>query len=756
MKQLILQKNFLKKYFKILIFLFFYYFNFNLYAENNVFINGNSSIPKETIKNLLGKVDIKTFSNKNILNEFQKKIYETGFFSEVSISVKDKDIYVNVKENPIINFFYIEGLKNDTLIELISKKISTGEGKVFSTNKIKNDFELISDILNSLGYLKNSITYKVNKIENNKVNVFYIVNLNKKFKINRIYFVGNKYFKSSTLIDVISSSESGWWKFFSNTSFPSSERIINDMSLLKKFYLNNGFYDMQVNSSSIEIIDNSTANISFSINSGKKFFFNKVIINNNDFIENKIKEQINALFKNNFEKKIFSLKDVNKFNKLIEDILLQYDLNLDFVVSYFKEGNSFINLNVVLDKMKTTTFIDKIIFAGNNITDDKVIRNQLNFAEGDILSQKKLNKSIDNIKSTGLFKNVNYKINRDNSSISSDIIINVEEIPTGELGAGVSAGSSGAAIVGSITEKNFLGKGINLRSSINIGTEKLLGEIRISNPDFNNTGNSLIFNTFISDRNYENTGYESKVIGLNLSTKYELYENLFFSPGAGFDFDQVDITNSLKSNTSLNEGDFLTTKIFYDTFKDSRNIKNLTTSGYTFGFGQDFALFPSDIPFLKNQIFGSYYHEIYENFIGSIRYNLETINALDNDIKFSDRLYVREESLRGFGNRGIGPKSGNDYVGGNYSYNANFSSTFPNGLPDKWNAKTNIFFDLANVWGIDYSDDIDESNKIRTSIGLGFSWISPIGPIGMSYAEPLSKVSTDDIQQFNFKIGTIF
>ena len=80
MKQLILQKIFLKKYFKILIFLFFYYFNFNLYAENNVFINGNSSIPKETIKNLLGKVDIKTFSNKNILNEFQKKIYETGFF----------------------------------------------------------------------------------------------------------------------------------------------------------------------------------------------------------------------------------------------------------------------------------------------------------------------------------------------------------------------------------------------------------------------------------------------------------------------------------------------------------------------------------------------------------------------------------------------------------------------------------------------------------------------------------------------------
>ena len=142
--------------------------------------------------------------------------------------------------------------------------------------------------------------------------------------------------------------------------------------------------------------------------------------------------------------------------------------------------------------------------------------------------------------------------------------------------------------------------------------------------------------------------------------------------------------------------------------------------------------------------------------MGSIRYNISSINGIGEDIKFSDRLTLNENQIRGFSKRGIGPKSGQDYIGGNYSYNVNFGTTIPNGLPDKWNAKTNIFFDVANVWGVDYSESIDESNKIRSSIGIGLSWMSPIGPIGLTYAEPISKASTDDVQQFNFKIGSVF
>ena len=94
-------------------------------------------------------------------------------------------------------------------------------------------------------------------------------------------------------------------------------------------------------------------------------------------------------------------------------------------------------------------------------------------------------------------------------------------------------------------------------------------------------------------------------------------------------------------------------------------------------------------------------------------------------------------------------------MGGNYSYYTTVSSTIPNGLPEKWNAATNIFFDSANVWGVD-DNSTGDSNKIRTSIGIGLSWVSPLGPISITYAEPITKESTDDVEQFNFKIGSAF
>ena len=178
------------------------------------------------------------------------------------------------------------------------------------------------------------------------------------------------------------------------------------------------------------------------------------------------------------------------------------------------------------------------------------------------------------------------------------------------------------------------------------------------------------------------------------------------------------------------------------------------TEGYTIGVGQDLSLL-SDIPYINNRIFGSYYHEYLENVIGSVKYKVESINGFNEDIKYSDRLSVNSNNLRGFADRGIGPKIDNDFIGGNYSFYTSFSSTLPNGLPEKWNAITNIFLDTANVWGVD-DNSTSDSNKLRSSIGLGLSWISPLGPISITYAEAITKESTDDVEQFNFKIGSAF
>ena len=153
---------------------------------------------------------------------------------------------------------------------------------------------------------------------------------------------------------------------------------------------------------------------------------------------------------------------------------------------------------------------------------------------------------------------------------------------------------------------------------------------------------------------------------------------------------------------------------------------------------------------------GSFYKELMDNYTGTIRYKIKSINSLNDDsLKLSDRLFLTDTEIRGFSNRGIGPKIQNDYIGGNYSFLTSLSTTFPNGLPDTWKASTNLFLDLGNVWGSDISG-VNDSNELRSSIGLGFTWNSPIGPLSMSYAQPLSKAQTDEVENFNFRIGSVF
>ena len=159
----------------------------------------------------------------------------------------------------------------------------------------------------------------------------------------------------------------------------------------------------------------------------------------------------------------------------------------------------------------------------------------------------------------------------------------------------------------------------------------------------------------------------------------------------------------------------------------------------------------SDIPYLENSFFGSFYNKFNESFTGKISYKLKSINSFESskDIKLSDRLFLSSKDLHGFKLKSYGPKVDNDYVGGNYAYSTTFSSTVPNFLPESWNASSSIFIDAGNVWGTDF-EVANEADQLRSSIGMGFSWISPLGPISISYAEPIQKNSSDEIENFNF------
>ena len=750
----------LKKFSFVFIFFCFFLLGTIVNAENitinKVQILGNSNISEKTIFDYAGIENKKFLIDIEEINNIQKKLYQTTFFQNVEISIENNVLLISVSENPLVEFFIIDGIKYDEIKKKLDQITSIKSNSIFSESVLKKDVVLIKEYLSSLGYLKNRVDYVIKKIDNNRVNVFIDIELNNKFLIKNIFFTGNKIFKSSKLINQISSKEDSLFSFFSSNNIPSVERIEFDTISLKNFYLTEGYYDVQISNSSINIIDDKYVNLFFSVEAGEKFSIaNYSIINNKNFlnasdykfIENILKEIKNVTYNS---KVITIIKDK------VDNYLFEKGFHAETSTSIQKISKNEIDLILSVFEVESKKVISNIKVIGNDITNEKVIRNNLFFAEGDYLKKSAIEKSKNNLQSINLFKKIEISPLEIKNSNFVDINISIQEKPTGEISSGVGVGSSGSAFTFNLKENNYLGEGILTDVNVEIGTEQVLGNIIISNPDFRNTGNTLKNTTYVKKNTFSNVGYENKVIGVSASSGHEIYKNILIDYGLEINLDSVDVSNDSSALVSSQQGDYLSTIYSYGLTKDLRDKKYETTSGYAIGFSQSFALYPSDIPFISNSIYGSYYKLLADDFQGSIKYRLKSINSYSGDsIKLSNRLFLPENLLRGFANRGVGPIIDGDYIGGNYIMNSTFSTTVPNGLPESWKAQSNLFLDIGNVWGSDI-DFVGDNNKIRSSVGIGFTWISPLGPISVTYAEPISKSSSDKVENFNFRIGSSF
>ena len=722
--------------------------------KSNYEILGNKRISDQTI---LSIIEFKKNKNYKIddLNNFQKKLYNTNYFSKVSIKINKNKISIVVEENPIIDFFYINGVVNNKREEFFYENLSLGQNKIFSEALLKKDIESIKANYQDAGYFDVSVDTSISKISGNALNVVINVQRKEKYKINRIYFIGNKKYKSSVLSDVVSSSEKGWWKFLGSSSLVNKNRINFDKNLLKRFYLNNGFYDVQITSSDINFIGNNQADITFSINSGDKYVFSKyeLLDKEKNLNEKNIKD-----LKKIISKKLegnYSQKKLDDINKLLNEYLRNKKIEfVTFFNNVKKTSNQRLDIEFRFVK-KPRRYVNLINISGNTITEEKVIRRNLLFSEGDSFLDYKVSKSIDKIKSLRIFKDVKFKTqNSGNEKV--DLNISVEEQPTGSVSAGIGVGSSGSTVSSTIVEKNLFGKGITLDGNVSIGTEKVSGNVGLSLPDFMNTDNTFNYNIFAITTDFTNSGYESKKIGNGLSTQYNVYEDISLRTGFGIDLDKINTNDTASDLYKAREGDYLTYKGFYSISNDKRNSKFQPSKGYRLGFGQGLALPGSDITYIENNLDAAVYHSISNDYILSLKSGLNTINSIgDEDIKLSDRKFLRQSKLRGFESYGVGPKDGSDHIGGNYSAYASLSSTIPNPIPDSWNAKSFIFFDAGNIWGVDFDDSLD-SNKIRSSAGVSLEWVSPLGPLSITLAENISKADGDLDEGFSFQIGSSF
>ena len=727
------------------------------YAEEikEIKISGNSRISDETIK-VFSELDLnKNFEDIN-LNNLIKQLYETNFFSDVNIKYENQILYIKVVENPIVQNIIIEGVKANRLKDQIYDSLLIKEKNSFVEDITKTDVTRISNSLKKNGYYFSEVDLLVENKKNNTVNLIYNIKLNEKAIIKQIQFIGDKVFKNRKLRRVIVSDEDKPWKFISNKKYLNEERIKLDERLLKNFYINKGYYQVNVSNTYAKYLDDNSFIVTFSINAGNKFKFNETkLLIPDEYEKSKFKKIINKI--DNLKGEVYSYYKIEKILEKIELLSAQQDFEfLDAKVNEKVVNENLIDFQIALIE-SDKTYVERIDVTGNSVTEEAVIRNSLLIDEGDPLNNILLGKSVNNLRARGIFKDVNSKLIKGSSESEKIVKIDVVEKATGEISAGAGVGTSGGTIAFGIKENNYLGKGINLSASASIGEESIRGNFDYVNPNFRNSDKSLIlgFGVTTTDK-LSDFGYSTEDKSFSLGTRYEQYEDVFFKPIFSVSHENLVTNDSASESLKKQEGEYFDANLFYEFDYDKRNQRFQTTSGYRSKFIQKLPIFSDNSAILNGYEFTNYL-ELIEDTVSSFGLYARAINAVGNeDVRISQRVFLPSRKLRGFEAGRVGPIDDGDHVGGNYAASLNFNSEVPYFLNTLQNVDVKWFLDAANVWGVDYSGTIAQSSKIRSATGLAVDWFTPIGPLTFSLSEVLSKDSTDKTEGFRFNIGTTF
>ena len=745
---------------KIIIFIsvlvFFNFFN-QLKADiiNNIIVNNNERISLGTIKTY-GKIEIGKDYSEDDLNQVLKNLYETKFFKNISLKIDNQVLIIDLIENKLVQTIIIEGIKSSTIKNTILESLIIKEKAPFNESDISKDISNIKRSLTSEGYYLSNIDSNIIENNNNTVNIVFNIDIGDKSKISIIEFTGNKIFKTKTLKNIITSEENKFWKFISRNKYLNEQKLLLDERLLKKFYLDNGYYDVKVNTSTATILDDNSFKLVFNINAGNLYTVNKtkleIPIDYNLSNFNEVQKLLNEL-----EGTLYSFSKISKIVKEIDKISLsrEYDF-INATILEDKLDNNKININFKVTESEKL-YVERVNIFGNNITEESVIRSNLEVDEGDPFNELLHAKGLNNIKALNIFKTVNSETIEGSSPSSKIINIEVVEKPTGEISLGAGVGSDGGTVGFSVTENNFLGKGVKLSSTLRISEDTIRGNFSVNNPNFNYSGRSLITNIErVTIDKLSDSGYESSKTGFSLGTSFEKNENLFFSPGVSTYYEKISTNSSASASLKKQEGSYFENKFSYTLDYDLRNQKFRTTDGIRSIFNQSVPLISDDFA-LSNSYEFKKWHELENSMVVDINFYGKAINSLtDEDVRVSNRLGLSSSRMRGFESGKIGPRDGNDYVGGNYAAAINLSTTLPMLLESFENIDMKYFIDAGNVWGVDYSDTVDESNSIRSSTGLTVNWFTPIGPMNFAFIQNISKASTDKTESFQFNIGTSF
>ncbi len=752
--------NFFLKTLIAILLIIFINFSFS-YADSltikKIIVSGEKRLSKSFILNFLPTYPNTKF-NDEVLNQFTKDLYNTGLFSDVNLEIKKNILQIIVSEFPIINEISFTGndlLDNEQLndIVMISPRDTLNLDKINeAVDKIRTEYQKIGR------YLAEVKPQKV-KLGEGRVNLNFVINEGSLLTVKNINFVGNENFSNSELKSIISTKEDAWYKLFGSNKF-IPERLEYDKKKLKEFYNQRGYIDFKVEIARGDLLpDISGFNLNFIVKEGKRYTVNDLVIESSLINDKKKKILLKEIYLKKEE--YFNSRALDASIKFLVEEFELLGFNFIRVFPKIKKEKNLVNILFSI-KEGSEKYINKITIIGNTRTNDNVIRRELSLLEGDPFNKSKLTTSISALRRLGYFQSVNYRLDEIDSNLI-DIILDVKETNTGSVSFGVGYSSlNNTSISFGLNEKNFLGEGKKVKFQADLSEKKSTYNIGVTEPYFLDRHISLYGDIFNQETENTKGDIKSSSSGFGFGIGFT---NESLTQSFKYKFSTSETTTSSTSTAASETGEegieIITSSITHSISKDTRDSYFNPTSGYNWKFSNTVAGIGGDATFYKSILNSRIYYPIdYGDYVFGFKSGAGFITAIDDKITSSNRFFLGGKKLRGFDNRGLGPRDtgNNQAVGGNNFYNFSFELKSNKFMPEDTGLEWLVFSDIGSIWGTDYKTNVKGFDDIEARItsGFGLAMVTPVGPLQMIWGFPVQSQDYDIEENFQFSIGTSF